>query len=90
MRKTDLKDAPPRIKTCQDLGACLLAPDCACLATCQRPKRQRLAPGVIDRPYLRRSRARQFAVDFAVAMALIFAMILLVELAVWLHSAGWF
>ena len=77
MRKTDLKDVPPRIKACQSLAAC------------KPPKRQRLAPGVIDGPYLRRSRARQFAMDLSVAMALIVAMILLVDLVVWLHSAGW-
>ena len=79
MRKTQQTDAPQRLETCHDLGACLLAPDCACLAACQQPPRQ-VKP---------RSRARQFTVDLSVAMALIVAMILLVDLVVWLHSAGW-
>ncbi len=82
MRKTDLKDVPPRLKTCQDLGACLPAPDCACLAACKQPVRS-------AHPVPHRSRARQFTVDFSVAMALIVVMILLVELGQWLHSAGW-
>lgn len=79
--------------TCHDIGACLLhADDCACMRACtlQARKPRRLAPGVVDGPYLRRSRARQFTMDMLVALALIAAMTVLVELVVWLHAAGWF
>ena len=80
------------LATCPDIGACLLHPDdCACLraSTLQARKPRRLAPGVIDGPYLRRSRARQFTMDMLLALALIAAMTVLVELVVRAHAAGW-
>ena len=39
------------LATCHDVGACLLRPDCPCTSACD--KALRLAPGVIDGPYLR-------------------------------------
>lgn len=51
---------------------------------------QPLAPGVIDGPYLRRSRARQSALDLLAALALIAAVAVVVELVVRAHAAGWF
>ena len=92
MLKTELKHASPRIDTCQNLGACRLAPDCACLAACKQPQRQcqRLAPGVIDGPYLRRSYSRQLAIDMLVSLALIGGVIVVVDLAMRAHAAGWF
>lgn len=84
-----LKNVNKPMATCHDIGACLLHPeDCACTRAClmQAP---RLAPGVIDGPYLRRSRARQFTMDMLVALALIAAMTVLIELVVRAHAAGW-
>lgn len=40
------------IATCHDVGACLMRPDCPCTGACDQA-RLRLAPGVIDGPYLR-------------------------------------
>ena len=100
-----LKNFNKPMATCHDIGACLLHPDdCACTKACLLQVRQdqqawqdkqarqalRLAPGVIDGPYLRRSRARQFTMDMLVALALIAAMTVLVELVVRAHAAGWF
>lgn len=74
------------MKTCHDYGACLLHPDdCACTQACLQA--QRLAPGVIDGPYVRRqSRARRAAgVLLLLAVCLVASVAALVQVLL----AGW-
>lgn len=78
-----------RLPTCHDVGACLQRLDCPCTGRCDQD-RLRLAPGVIDGPYLRRrSRAERIARDLLLACGLIAAMVVVVHLVLLAHTAGW-
>jgi len=78
-----------RSATCHDVGACLQRPGCPCTGACDQA-RTRLAPGVIEGPYLRRrSRTERIVRDLLLACSLIAAMVVVVDLVLRVHTAGW-
>jgi hypothetical protein len=87
-----LKNVNKPMATCHDIGACLLHPDdCACTRACllQARQAQRLAPGVIDGPYVRRQARAQRAAG--VLLLLIVGLAASVAALVqFVPLAGWF
>lgn len=76
--------------TCHEVGACLLQADCPCAGPCVRATPSvplRLAPGVLDGPYVRRQRAPERLARALLLLAVVLALgVPVVQLA---RLVGW-